>query len=130
MTTRPNKDAHGITQDKISGSSLDSKVVISTQSPQLLSVLRKYQSETSNNVDELRYLFICSQVEIQEGPGDSVEVEGMGKFEAKIVKAGGLRCARCWNYSKSVGDFEGHPEICERCNPIVTKAKPVENIVA
>jgi isoleucyl-tRNA synthetase len=72
----------------------------------------------SLHVDELRYLFLVSQVEML----DSAEkLKGM-KFSSEsdslgvgIVDAEGEKCDRCWNYSTFVGKDSEHPAICERC---------------
>jgi len=60
-------------------------------------------------------LFIVSRVEIEEregGKGVVVEVE----------KAHGRKCARCWNFRDSVGEDDRHPDICDRCLPVVIKS--------
>jgi isoleucyl-tRNA synthetase len=33
----------------------------------------------------------------------------------KVEKASGQKCERCWNWSESVGKFEAHHQVCERC---------------
>ncbi|TVR12399.1 MAG: hypothetical protein EA395_05915, partial [Phormidium sp. GEM2.Bin31] len=74
--------------------------------------------EVGNGVDELRYLFICSQVELLNSPDalDGVayasQSEGLG---IGIVSADGDKCERCWNYSTHVGESQEHPSLCERC---------------
>jgi isoleucyl-tRNA synthetase len=55
--------------------------------------------------EDLRYVFIVSQVEVHEGEAFSVIVQ----------KADGAKCERCWNYSVRVGEFEKYPTVCERC---------------
>ena len=72
----------------------------------------------SNCVDELRYLFITSEVELIES--DEV-MQGLPySFQSPelaigVVKADGQKCDRCWNYSTHVGESIEHPLICERC---------------
>ncbi len=72
----------------------------------------------SAHVDELRYLFIVSQVEILEAPDalqglkTSSESDSLG---VGVVPAEGTKCDRCWNYSLQVGTFAAHPTLCERC---------------
>jgi isoleucyl-tRNA synthetase len=39
-----------------------------------------------------------------------------------VGKAEGHKCARCWNYSEEVGKDAEHPELCERCAPVVKEA--------
>lgn len=43
---------------------------------------------------------------------ESLEIQGMA---IKVDRASGEKCERCWNRSQSVGKFEAHPQICERC---------------
>ncbi|MCU0543295.1 MAG: isoleucine--tRNA ligase [Oscillatoriaceae cyanobacterium Prado104] len=71
-----------------------------------------------NGVDELRYLFITSEVELIES-GEILQ-ELPYSFQSPelaigAVKAGGHKCDRCWNYSTHVGESIEHPLICERC---------------
>lgn len=80
------------------GSSLEAKVVLITDDATTRFLLDYY--------DQLRYLFIVSQVEIHEGD----------KLKVEIYKADGEKCARCWNYSIHVGEFTKYPTVCERCN--------------
>jgi isoleucyl-tRNA synthetase len=76
------------------------------------------EGSVGNGVDELRYLFICSQVELLDSPEalDGVtyasQSEGLG---IGIVSADGDKCERCWNYSTHIGESEEHPSLCERC---------------
>ncbi|HBL09964.1 MAG TPA: isoleucine--tRNA ligase [Cyanobacteria bacterium UBA11162] len=72
-----------------------------------------------NGVDELRYLFLASQVELLESPEviqtanyhSQSETLGVG-----VVKADGEKCDRCWNYSTVVGKIPEHPLLCDRCD--------------
>jgi isoleucyl-tRNA synthetase len=72
----------------------------------------------SLHVDELRYLFLVSQVEVLDAPEPlkgltfSSESDWLG---VGVVDADGEKCDRCWNYSTQVGDNSDHPTICERC---------------
>ncbi len=75
-------------------------------------------AKASNAVDELRYLFITSEVELVES---SLAMQGLPySYESPelaigVVKADGHKCDRCWNYSTHVGESIEHPLICERC---------------
>jgi len=83
--------------EKVIGSGLQAKVVLTadSESYEFLSYFE----------DQLRYIFIVSQVELVEG--DSLS--------AKIENADGEKCERCWNYSTRVGDDPRFPTVCERC---------------
>jgi isoleucyl-tRNA synthetase len=72
----------------------------------------------SNGIDELRYLFLASQVELIDdadrltGLQHQTTVEG-GKIG--VVNADGTKCDRCWNYSPTVGTDSEQPLVCDRC---------------
>ena len=80
------------------GSSLEAKVILTVDKATMMFLLNYYE--------DLRYIFIVSQVEVHEGDAMSVRIE----------KADGTKCERCWNYSTRVGEFEQYPTVCERCN--------------
>ncbi|MFB2834676.1 isoleucine--tRNA ligase [Floridanema evergladense] len=80
--------------------------------PQDLGILR--------GVDELRYLFISSQVELLDSPDALTDLQYKLQTEnlgVGIVKADGEKCDRCWNYSVNVGKSLSDPLLCERCIP-------------
>jgi isoleucyl-tRNA synthetase len=72
----------------------------------------------SNGIDELRYFFLASQVELID---DASQLQGLphqttvevGKVG--VINAEGSKCDRCWNYSPTVGQNSEHPVICDRC---------------
>ncbi len=82
---------------RIIGSSLEAKVILTVDKATIRFLIAYYE--------DLRYIFIVSQVEVHEG--DALNVE--------IRKADGAKCERCWNYSTRVGEFEQYPTVCERC---------------
>ena len=59
--------------------------------------------------EELRYMFIVSQVEVTRSD------EGADGFVVKVLPAAGEKCERCWNYSTHVGESARYPNVCERC---------------
>jgi len=76
-------------------------------------------SSGSNGVDELRYLFLASQVELLDTPDALQELQYKSVSESGgvgITKAEGQKCDRCWNYSLSVGLSQQHPLLCDRCD--------------
>ena len=80
-------------------------------------------SEATNNVDELRYLFLASQVEVLDSPEEIQNTEYKSHSEmlqVGIVKAEGEKCDRCWNYSTYVGTNPEHPTLCERCVAVLS----------
>jgi isoleucyl-tRNA synthetase len=118
-------------KEKSIGASLEAKVLLhiyedasDAKSKQQLAELRKQlealnpsDSLTGNRVDELRYIFLASQVEFMDNP----EFEAMLVLDRPLARVGidyadGQKCDRCWNYSPLVGTFPNDPTICERCN--------------
>jgi isoleucyl-tRNA synthetase len=117
-----NKVMEQARSEKAIGSSLDSKVLLYVSDAELRQKLETFNSSdtlSDNYVDELRYLFLASQVELV----DSAEAIDRANYNSKtdlvsvgVVKADGHKCDRCWNYSTRVGEFTENPTICERCN--------------
>jgi isoleucyl-tRNA synthetase len=83
------------------GSSLEARVEISAAGS-AYDLLQQYK-------DQLRYIFIVSEVEVL--PSE----EGASGVVIKIRPAAGEKCERCWNYSTRVGESSRYPTICERC---------------
>jgi len=79
------------------GSSLEAKVILTVDKDTTYFLLPYYE--------DLRYIFIVSQVEVHQGDAFNVEIQ----------KADGAKCERCWNYSIHVGESEKYPSVCERC---------------
>jgi isoleucyl-tRNA synthetase len=118
IRTEVNKVLEQARVEKMIGSSLEAKVLLFVTDEQLRNSIKSLK--TSNNVDELRYLFITSQAELLDS---SEALEGL-KYSLKsdtwaigVVKAEGEKCDRCWNYSTHVGESRQHPLLCERCVP-------------
>ena len=117
-----NKVMEEARKDKVIGSSLDAKVLLYLADTELKNKLAQFNPTNSLNpksVDELRYFFLASQVELV----DTMDVIESAEYKSKsdtvsiaIVKADGEKCERCWNYSSSVGSFAEDPTICDRCN--------------
>jgi isoleucyl-tRNA synthetase len=92
---------------KVIGSSLEAKVILTVDKDTTYFLL--------NYFEDLRYIFIVSQVEVHEGD----------KFNVEIQRADGAKCERCWNYSVRVGEFEKYPTVCERCFAALSEIKKI-----
>ena len=79
------------------GSSLQANVILTVDKETMRFLLPYYE--------DLRYIFIVSQVEVHEDK----------EFSVRVEKAAGEKCERCWNFSVRVGEFEKYPTVCERC---------------
>ncbi|OYD98017.1 isoleucine--tRNA ligase [Nostoc sp. 'Peltigera membranacea cyanobiont' 210A] len=126
IRTEVNKVLEGRRVAKEIGSSLEAKVLLYISDLELrkqLQALNPNSIEQSNGVDELRYLFLVSEVELAESPAKEAEEEikvakllGTEKITTiDVLNAEGQKCDRCWNYSTHVGESAEHPLICERC---------------
>ncbi len=55
--------------------------------------------------DELNRVFLVSEVDVADG----------ASVQAVISTADGTKCARCWTYTKTVGQSSKYPDLCDRC---------------
>jgi isoleucyl-tRNA synthetase len=103
---------------KMIGSSLAAKLLICVEDAELRSVLSAMNNANGNQVDELRYLFLTSQVELVT---DSAALSALDYHSEAIAvaPAEGHKCDRCWNYSSYVGSSSEHPLLCERCEDAI-----------
>ncbi|RCJ21598.1 isoleucine--tRNA ligase [Nostoc minutum NIES-26] len=118
IRTEVNKVLEQARIEKMIGSSLEAKVLLYINNEQFRSSVKALNPDKGNGIDELRYLFLTSQVELLDSPDKLQGVKynlqsdtwGIG-----VVNADGEKCDRCWNYSTHVGESAEHPLICERC---------------
>ncbi|MET0649990.1 MAG: class I tRNA ligase family protein, partial [Pyrinomonadaceae bacterium] len=87
---------------KLIGSGLEAHVRLEARRP-TFELLESYR-------EELRYLFIVSQVSLT-----LLEAEAAEDIRVTVERAAGQKCERCWNYSTFVGEFTRYPTACERC---------------
>ena len=117
-----NKVMEQARNEKLIGASLEAKVLLYVPDTGLREQLSQMNPTESIgeglNVDELRYLFLASQVALVE----TSEVVKTASYYSEtelvsvgIIHAEGEKCDRCWNYSTTVGQFEDDPTICDRC---------------
>ncbi|MBF2026861.1 MAG: isoleucine--tRNA ligase [Oscillatoriales cyanobacterium C42_A2020_001] len=126
IRTEVNKVMEKARTDKAIGSSLEAKLLLYVSDPALQKTLQELnpgdQNLSLNHVDELRYLFLTSQVELLNTPEKLAQAQYSTQTETLgigVVKADGKKCDRCWNYSVHVGEFAEHPLLCERCVPAI-----------
>ena len=92
---------------KLIGKALEAKIALTASDP-VYAVLDRYK-------EELRYLFIVSQVSLQKAASGN----GSGAVGVHVDKADGQKCERCWNYSTRVGEDKDYPTVCERCSAAI-----------
>ncbi|HIK35668.1 MAG TPA: isoleucine--tRNA ligase [Thermosynechococcus sp. M98_K2018_005] len=106
--------------EKLIGASLEAKVwlyVADLEWRDRLAEMNPSDALSGNGVDELRYLFLVSQVELTPQQ-ERVDVPYVLEAEGLWIGVGhakGEKCVRCWNYSESVGQSALHPQLCDRC---------------
>ncbi|REH76828.1 isoleucine--tRNA ligase [Staphylococcus felis] len=94
--------------EKVIGKSLEAKVKIGNSSS--FDTVEFLQS-----FNDLHQLFIVSQVEVVDEPNGTEYQYG----NIEITFADGEKCARCWNYSDSLGSVGEMTELCPRCQEVV-----------
>ncbi|RLA79926.1 MAG: isoleucine--tRNA ligase [Deltaproteobacteria bacterium] len=102
MRERVTKALEEARREKLIGHSLDARVVIKAPSDEI-SFLEGFG-------EELRDILIVSQVELRRDEGVAVEVK----------KAKGSKCARCWLYDEGVGSSPEYPDLCPRCQEVMS----------
>lgn len=120
IRTEVNKVLEQARTDKFIGSPLEAKLLLYVADEPWREELELFNPDSlsGNGVDELRYLFLTSQVELLDSASPLSELKYQveaGALGIGIAKADGEKCDRCWNYSTQVGKIEAHPLICERC---------------
>ena len=97
--------------DKVIGKSLEADVILYADG--------EAKETISGFISELPEIFIVSKVELKDGNGEfKGELDGV---TIDVVKATGEKCERCWKFSETVGTFDDHPTLCDRCHNVISK---------
>lgn len=122
IRTGVNKVLDTARNEKLIGASLEAKVLMYSKDTNLKDTLTTLNPlKGGNQVDELRYLLLVSQVELVEDESvltkssyrADIDLNG-SILKIAVLNADGAKCDRCWNYSLSVG-LGDEPLICDRC---------------
>jgi isoleucyl-tRNA synthetase len=105
------------------GAGLEAKVILAAEDPESAEILRRYEKE-------LARVFVVSQVALEaqamEGmeTAESVSAVLQKKFGLKVLvtRAEGAKCARCWNYSSSLGQDPEHGTLCPKCTEAIRES--------
>ena len=87
-------------QEKMIGNTLEARVVLNSNS----NVTEKIDKE------ELEEFFIVSDLTIHQAKEAS----------ALVAKTPYAKCARCWRHRSTVGASKAHPDLCDRCESVVS----------
>ncbi|MEO0948858.1 MAG: isoleucine--tRNA ligase, partial [Cyanobacteria bacterium J06641_5] len=122
LRTVANKVLELARAQKAIGASLDAKVLLHVPEGALRDKLATMNPadglNNGNRIDELRYLFLASQVELLDTPEQLQAAQFIEQTDIAavgVVRAAGEKCDRCWNYSPTVGQSSEHPLLCDRC---------------
>jgi isoleucyl-tRNA synthetase len=87
-------------QEKLIGNALEAAVVL------------RSNSDVTNklNKEELEEFFILSDLTIEQAKEPS----------AIVTKTPYQKCARCWRHREYVGKSKTHPDLCDRCEKVVS----------
>jgi isoleucyl-tRNA synthetase len=87
-------------QQKLIGNALEARVVLNSDSEVTERISR----------EELEEFFILSDLTIQRA----------NETSASVTKTSFKKCARCWRHRPTVGANKAHPDLCDRCESVVT----------
>jgi isoleucyl-tRNA synthetase len=87
-------------QEKLIGNALEAAVVLHSDS----------DVTTKISKEELEEFFILSDLTIRRGDEAS----------ASVTKTAYKKCARCWRHRPAVGTSKEHPDLCDRCESVVS----------
>ena len=88
-------------QEKLIANTLEARVVLNSNSD-VTKLIPK---------EELEEFFILSDLEIQQAKEAS----------ASVTKTPHQKCARCWRHRPTVGASKAHPDLCDRCESVVSR---------
>lgn len=130
-------------QAKYLGASQEVQVMIGSNdaSNPILSMLKDMEGDkrifstpkSTNGIDDLRFIFISSQVTVHNSIDDIVKDcpyvltsnDSDSGLTIGVSKSLGKKCERCWYYCESVGDTahdhdaDHHSDLCSRCNQVI-----------
>src|SRR6266404_574483 len=88
-------------QDKLIGNALEAAVVL------------RSNSDVTTKIDkgELEEFFILSDLTIEQAREAS----------ASVTKTPYAKCARCWRHREYVGKSKTYPDLCDRCEKVITE---------
>ena len=99
--------------DKMVGKSLEAKVTLFTEDPELLTFLSGFGKE-------LQTVFIVSGVKLEKGKSPAnAHTEGTFPIGVLVENADGCKCDRCWSFSTEGKQTEDGGFLCERCRTIL-----------
>jgi isoleucyl-tRNA synthetase len=94
---------------KAIAASLEARVEVRGPAAALLP-LREHEKKSAAFPGNAANLFIVSEAAF---------VDAEGPVTVLVGRAAGMKCERCWTYSRNVGRLSAHPGVCERCASVL-----------
>jgi isoleucyl-tRNA synthetase len=88
-------------QEKLIGNALEAAVVLRGDTTSIRNMPKQ----------ELEEFFILSDLTLDQAESTS----------ASIARTSNQKCVRCWRFLPTVGQSAEHPELCDRCESVVTR---------
>jgi isoleucyl-tRNA synthetase len=86
---------------------------------------RDFLDVLQRHAKDLPALFIVSQVDVL--PFDiPLHIDHPGPYQIEVLRADGVKCERCWNFSTHVGENARYPTVCERCSDALAEIEKPE----
>jgi isoleucyl-tRNA synthetase len=101
-------------ESKVIGSSLEAKLDLYSDTEEMKSFMQE-------NAGLFADVFKVSEVAVLETPEEGMKEASELSFKVGVRKASGEKCARCWNFSGSVGENKDFPQVCKRCYDIINR---------
>jgi len=108
------KALEGARRDKVIGHPLEAKVMVKATGS-----LAEFLADKWDTLKMISIVSELSQSDVLEG--DTYTSEELPELQVSVIPASGEKCERCWLRSETVGDDDGHPELCSRCTTVVAQ---------
>jgi isoleucyl-tRNA synthetase len=108
------KALEGARRDKVIGHPLEAKVMVKATGS-----LAEFLADKWGTLKMISIVSELSQSDVLEG--DIYASEELPELQVSVIPASGEKCERCWLRSETVGDDDGHPELCSRCTAVVAQ---------
>ena len=108
------KALEGARRDKIIGHPLEAKVMVKATGSLAEFLADKWET--------LKMISIVSELlKTEELAAETYVSEALPELHISVLPAAGGKCERCWLRSDTVGQEDDHPELCSRCNSVVSQ---------
>lgn len=116
-----NRQLEACRSDGALGASLEAQVQLELDGPgsaasALSNAVAWLQTSARPEVDNLADWLLVSSLQIGGSPAAAVLSEASeGGITARVARAAGEKCERCWHYEGDIGQSSAHPTLCGRC---------------